>query len=224
MANTIESKYPLTVALYIKAFWLCIFSFQLFAMEENVPKWAQQVQDMVEVADKAGCATYPQVPDLDSQFLCENLLLEISNQLYQNWQQEKDIGSKVGLIKHWWSMDETSSLTNPMIRLHLAALIGQSRLSDVCEQREYSRKYVFSDNVLIQGNAIVAIGWVGNSKDVLDLITIVRTEEEGIAEDAVLSLLILANEPATLNRLRELSGKVKRDSLRTFIDKQLAFF
>ncbi len=192
--------------------------------ETNASQWKNDVLDSVAKADVANCTQYPKMSNLDAQFLCEDLLIKVSNSLYKNWLNGGDRAAKAQYIAEWWSTEDTSSLKNPLVRLHLAALLGQSGFGDVTEQREYARKHLFSGNELIQGNAIIAIGWVGNCDDVKSIVTIINMEQEGIAEEAVLSLLTLRGPRKSLSLLTELSGNVKRESLRKFIEKQLSSF
>ncbi|WP_025820330.1 hypothetical protein [Shewanella marina] len=206
------------IVLTLFLFWVGVVG------KANASQWEKDVLDNVVKADAANCAQYPKVFNLDAQFLCEDLLIKVSNSLYKNWLNGGDRAAKTQSIAKWWSMEGTSTLKSPLVKLHLAALLGQSSSGDVTEQREYARKYLFSDNELIQGNAITAIGWVGNCDDAKDIIAIIKMEQEGIAEEAVLSLLTLLGPHKSVNYLNELSGNLKRDSLKKFIEKQLSTF
>ena len=201
-----------------------LFFLGLFAEKVNASQWKQEVLNNVAKANIANCAQYPNMSNLNAQFLCEDLLIKISNSLYKNWLNGGDRTSKKQLIFEWWSIKGRSSLKSPLVRLHLATLLGQSGFGDTTEQREYTRKFLFSKNELIQGNAINAIGWVGNCDDVKYLISIIKAEQDGIAEEAVISLLTLVGPHKSANILTEFSSDIKRDSLKEFIEKQLLIF
>ncbi|ATG76223.1 hypothetical protein [Pseudoalteromonas sp. 1_2015MBL_MicDiv] len=206
------------IVLTFFLFWV------VFSGKANASQWEKDVLNNVAKADAANCAQYPKVSNLDEQFLCEDLLIKVSNSLYKNWLNGGDRAAKNQSIAEWWLMEDSSSLKSPLIKLHLAALLGQSSFRNLTKQREYARKYLFSNNELIQGNAIIAIAWVGNCDDAKDIIAIIKMEKEGIAEEAVLSLLTLLGTHKSVNRLTVISGDLKRDSLKKFIEKQLSNF
>jgi len=201
-------------------FFFCL----IFTGTSSASQWADNILENVAKADAANCAYYPKVPNLDRQFVCEELLINVSNALYKNWLNggEKDIKTKA--INEWWNAESVSSLRSPLVRLHLAALIGQSKLNRTEEQLEYVRKFLRSDNELIQGAALAAIGWVGESDDLKTLILILESEQEGIAEKSVLAILKLLGPYKSAKILTEITENLQRDSIKQFIRKQLSAF
>ena len=201
-------------------FILCLF----FAGGVDASEWKSEVLANVTEADAANCASYPKVSNLDEQFLCESLLIKVTNSLYKSWLSDGDKGIKMQAIDQWWDTKGGSSLRSPLVRLHLAALIGQGRKNDIMEHREYTLKYLLSENELIKGAAITALGWVGNCDDVKAIKLIIKDEQEGIAEKAVLALLKLVGPYKSEKVLHELTGDLHRESLKRFIKKQLSTF
>lgn len=204
---------------------LIVFSFSLmFVGIANASQWSKNVLESVAKADTANCARYPEVSNLDEQFLCEGLLFKVSNYLYGNWMDGSNKDDKVKVINEWWESNGDTSLKNPLVRLHLAALIGQSKLNNTEEQREYVQRFLLSDNELIQGAALTAVGWVGECDDLKTLVLILESEREGIAEKAVLALLRLLGPDKSAKVLTKITDNLQRNSLKHFIRKQLSVF
>ncbi|MBB1299878.1 hypothetical protein H5183_00890 [Pseudoalteromonas sp. SR44-8] len=201
----------------------CFLLFLTFSINAaSTSDWEAKIIKNVANADSVNCIQYPDFQDLDSQFLCQELLLKISKSLYENWANSSSEKARLKLIASWWSSEEITSLKNPYIKLHLAALLGRNRQSELSEQREYARRYLYSDNVLIQGGALTAIRWVGNCEDVKDIVDIIKTEREGIAEQAVLTFMGLLRCQDMENILLKIYGDVNRVALKQFIEKKLS--
>ncbi|KAA1166132.1 hypothetical protein EU508_00205 [Pseudoalteromonas fuliginea] len=192
--------------------------------------WTEGVAEKISTASTLNCGEYPNIKSLQAKFECESALLEISNALYKGWLNTNKIERKESLFCFWSKGNPKSEsfdeiFANPIVRLNIAALIGQlkkvsSLTINIKEQREYARAYIFSSNNLVLVDSITAIGWVGERKDLHILLEIIQEEKEGIAENAVLSVInLLSNDYQSI--LSKLSKSLKRESLQKFIEERL---
>lgn len=186
-------------------------------------EWESEILKNVTNANEAGCDKYPRLQNYDNLFICEELLINVTNSLYKGWSKSSDKDYRVDQINIWW-LESGNSFDNPLVKLHLAALIGQTKSIDVDVQRDYTRAFLSSKNKLIQGAALTAIGWLGNDQDVVCLLDIISREEVGIAEKAVLALIKISGAKEAKNLIRNMPKPVKRDSLRDFINTQMSHF
>lgn len=129
-----------------------------------------------------------------------------------------------GLIKY--TKVPRSTADNDIIRLALANVLMQAtrhcRISgiDMDQLHDFVLSRTKANNASVRGRATYLLGLAGYDSDIPFLVSVVETEKEGYAEEAVLSITFIHSE-AGLDALTRLADKVSRPSLRSFLQETL---
>lgn len=119
-----------------------------------------------------------------------------------------------------------STIDNDIIRLALANVLMQAtrhcRISGISmdELHHFVLSRTKSENTRVRGRATYLLGLAGYDSDILFLESVVESEKEGYAEEAVLSITFIHSE-ASLDALRNLVKKVSRPSLKMFLQEKI---
>jgi len=116
-------------------------------------------------------------------------------------------------------------LNNDIIRLAIANVLMQAHRnckiqSNMDELHDFVRSKTTSKNLEVKGVATYELGLAGRNEDIPFLSSIVESEEKGWAEEAALSLTFMHTNEA-VDALRSLQTKVKRQSLKDFLQKMV---
>jgi hypothetical protein len=193
--------------------------------------WAEKVIEKVNAASSLGCGKYPDIDDLQTKFDCESAFLNVSNSLYIGWLTSDKVERKDDLFCFWDRGNSNREnfneiFANPIVRLNVASLLGQlNKIKQLDlnleEQREYARSFISSDNKVFLLDSIHSLGWTGEHSDAQYLLKLIKKEEQGVAENAVLALINLLNNDYH-KTLTELNVSLKRESLKNFIEEKLS--
>lgn len=206
---------------------LLFFAFPVFSEEQLFKKIVEQVG----LSESLRCHEYPEIKDLDRKFLCQDKMLFITTNLYKEWSKsdkEKVISELIKL----WNKGESSNanyevgFSTPSIRLNIVSLIGQTvRLTGqgancLSGYRKYALEQFTDGDTFIKIDALNAIGWLGFGKDIELLTKVILSEQEGLAEKAVMSWQVLSPETFVLGA-SELKRNLRRAELRSFIESRI---
>lgn len=116
-------------------------------------------------------------------------------------------------------------LNNDIVRLSIANVLMQAHRNckielNMDELHDFVRSKITSKNLSVKGKATYLLGLAGRDEDIPFLSSIVESEENGWAEEAALSLTFMHTN-AAVDALRSLQTKVKRQSLKDFLQKMV---
>ncbi|GAB7223662.1 hypothetical protein VoSk93_28790 [Vibrio owensii] len=172
------------------------------------------------------CIAYPE----HSRSLndCADYIYGINNSLNDIWWDSSFDKNTVMFFDYLWENSEgVAMLENPLIKLNLAFLLGQTSWSGMqckhCESlRSYTVSYILNDDIEIVASSLIALGVVGRPDDVVLLRPIILREMDGVAEKAVRTATKLLNDKKLVNEfLAELYPEIGRDSLRRYIERYM---
>ena len=161
----------------------------------------------------------------------ENKLLEtIKNEsdvgvIYEYISGKRWTSENLIIMKAFWEKDfktcpdlPREKLNDDIIRLALANVLLQAGRQckikiDMDEIHDFVKSKTMSNDIGIKSKATYLLGLAGYNEDIPFLSSIVKSEQQGFAEEAALALLFF-NSSAALNALRNLSKQVKRPSLK----------
>ena len=173
--------------------------------------------------------------------ICLNSIGATDNEIVEILSFEKDIdviSNKINnvdwsqknlvTLKNLWAQEykkypsiSEAKLQNTLVRLSIANVLMQAKRQcridiEMSKLRQYVLMQTKSSSIRVKSRATYFLGLAGNNEDIPYLSSVVTSEEEGFAEEAVLSLTFI-HTPEALNALEKLSNKVKRVSLKEFI-------
>lgn len=134
----------------------------------------------------------------------------------------------LNILKALWEKDVNkypdipwNKLNNDITKLALANILMQSGRQcrvkiDIEELHDFVKSKTLSNDPRIKGKASYLLGLAGYDDDIPFLSTIVKNEQEGYAEEAALSLVFIHSK-AALIELKSLHKKVKRTTLKSFL-------
>ncbi|WP_227742480.1 hypothetical protein, partial [Vibrio owensii] len=174
------------------------------------------------------CIAYPEHFGSHSLNDCADYIYGVNNVLNDIWWDSSVDKNTVMFFDYLWeNSEEIVMLENPLIKLNLAFLLGQSSWSGMqckhCESlRSYTVSYILNDDIEIVASSLIALGVVGRPDDVVLLRPIILREMGGVAEKAVRTATKLLNDEKLVNEfLAELYPEIGRDSLRRYIERYM---
>lgn len=210
---------------YVFLMVFCVFP--VLAEEHPFKKTEEQVRQ----SESLRCYEYPDIEDLDRKFLCQDNILSIIRALYKDWSSIDKFRATSELIR-LWNMGEPSTLSYeiefspPSLRLNIISLIGQSvrctkqDTKYLSNYRLYALEQFAEGDTFIKIDALNAIGWIGIKQDIDLLREVILSEQEGLAEKAVMSWQVLSPETFVAGA-SELKESLSRVELKSFIGKRL---
>lgn len=174
------------------------------------------------------CNNYPEMEDFSGKNLCAEYIYGINNQLNDLWWNSLNKDELVNFLDELWlNRSDLTILNNPLIKLNLAFLMGQTSWTTVeCSNYESLRNYVVSsiksNNIEIVASSVTALGVVGKSEDVALLKPIILSEQEGLAEKAVRTVVKLLKHQKPVNEfMKVILPDIQRESLRRYITRYI---
>lgn len=119
-----------------------------------------------------------------------------------------------------------SNIDKDLIKIALAYVLIQAtrqchyKAVSMNELHDYLLSKTKSNNLSIKGRSTYSLGLAGFDSDIPYLVNIIRTEEEGYAEEAALSIMFIHSK-AGLSALEKLANSVSRPALKEFISKMV---
>jgi hypothetical protein len=138
--------------------------------------------------------------------------------------------SNLSALRALWGQDlieyadvPRSAKDADIIRLAIANVLMQAARHcvtsgiDKDELHDFVLLKAHSSNASVRGRATLLLGLAGYDSDIPFLVSVVELEEEGYAEEAARSLTFIHSDSALI-ALRNLSNKVSRRSLKSFLE------
>ncbi len=214
----------------VAIFFLAFFTFYSDEASGGYPIVEEKMSEVNDYIDNKYPKNSFSIQNSDLEDVIE--ITKISNLLSKIWgQDDLDRVAFSNYLQSLWRLDSHHLFLvtdHPTVKLRIAALIGQAIRNcfidaDITTYQKYVRAQINSDNLNIFLDSVISLGAVGSNDDIPLLASIVKTEHQGIAENAVSSLVHLATIEA-ISKIRSLVPELARKSLILYISNRLRFY